>query len=103
METLGPLDEALGRIEKVENETSWEKKIDKAVWRGTPVFGPDWRPGLRLMLVEVGKGQEWADVEGWNAGQNNTLNIEDFCKYRYIIYTEVRSFHLLGTMLINTG
>lgn len=95
METLGPLDEAVHRIEKVESDTKWEKKIDKAVWRGTPWFGPDWRAGLRLMLVEVGRDQEWADVQDWNHGQNNTLSIEDFCKYKYIIYAEVSLFHVL--------
>lgn len=87
--SLGPLDEALVRIGEVEKDTEWENKIDKAVWRGTQWFGPDWRPGLRISLVEVGKGQEWADVEVWSEGQNNTLSIEDFCKYKYIIYAEV--------------
>lgn len=89
-ETLGPLDAALVKIEGLERETKWENKIDKAVWRGTPYLGPDWRPGLRLMLVEVGRSQEWADIQDWNYGNNNnTVSIEDFCKYRYIIYAEV--------------
>lgn len=91
IESLGPLDKAFARIEKYEENTKWEKKIDKAVWRGTPWFGPDWRAGLRLMLVEVAKGQEWADIEASNEGQNNTLPIEDFCKYKYIVYAEVSS------------
>src|SRR4051794_10872411 len=82
MESLGPLDEALIRVDQVEKYTPWDKKIDKAIWRGTLVFGPDWRPGLRLMLGEVAKEQEWADVGGSGQGQNNTLSIEEFCKYK---------------------
>jgi hypothetical protein len=89
LEPLGALDDAIERIDKVERGITWEKKIDKAIWRGTPWFGPDWRPGLRLMLLAVAEKQEWADVEGWGEGQNNTLSVEEFCKYRYIIYAEV--------------
>lgn len=89
LESLGPTDEALVRIERVEKEMTWEQKIGKAIWRGTAWFNPDWRAGLRPILVEVAKDKEWADVELWGQGQNNTLDVADFCKYKYIIYTEV--------------
>ena len=72
---------------------SWEKKVDKAIWRGTTVFNPDWSPRLRHLLVEVAKGKEWADVEGSGQGLNNTMKGEDFCKYAYIIYAEVGHLH----------
>ncbi len=50
---------------------------------------------LRPKLLEVTKGQAWADVENlvWyesGAKSRNALKIEEFCKYKYIIYTEVR-------------
>jgi hypothetical protein len=91
VEYLGPLDEALDKIERIEKGAPWEKKIKKAVWRGTTWFSPDWNPGLRPNLVEVAGGKEWADVELWGQGQeqNNTIPIEEFCRYRYIVYTEV--------------
>jgi hypothetical protein len=87
--SLGPLDDALQRISHVESSTRWKDKIDKAVWRGTPWFNPDWRMGLRPMLIEVAGGREWADVEQAGQGQNNSINADGFCKYKYIVYTEV--------------
>jgi hypothetical protein len=102
--SLGPLDQALLKIERVENSRSFKDKIDKAVWRGTPWFNPDWKMGLRPMLIEIANGREWADVEAWGLGQaqNNSISADGFCKYKYIIYTEVSflspsTFHSLIT------
>lgn len=88
---IGPLDEALTKIEKYENRVPWLDKIDTAIWRGTPWFNPGWSIGLRPKLVEITEGKGWADVQVWGQGQDpkNTLNIDEFCKYRYIIYAEV--------------
>lgn len=87
---IGPLDEALTKIEEIEQAISWTEKIDKAVWRGTAWFNPDWSPGLRPKLVSITEGKKWADVAIWSGeGDANTINITDFCKYKYIIYTEV--------------
>jgi hypothetical protein len=91
---IGTLDSALSRIATVESSIPWSKKIDKAVWRGTIWFNSVGNANLRPMLLEVTKGKEWADVEDltWftNADKaSNSLLIEDFCKYKYIIYTEV--------------
>jgi hypothetical protein len=43
--------------------------------------------------MEVTKGKEWADVEGLECFNNkekarNSMPIQDFCKYKHIIYTE---------------
>ena len=92
VEYVGPLDEAVTKIEHIEATTTWEQKINKAVWRGTEWFDPDWDMGLRPKLVKATEGKEWADVQLWGQGQeekNNTIAIEDFCKYKYIIYAEV--------------
>lgn len=93
---IGTIDQALKKIERVEKETPWEKKIDKAIWRGTVWFNPITNPELRKKLVEVAAKKEWADVESldWETGgekAKNVIRIEDFCKYKYIIYTEVRN------------
>lgn len=74
----------------MEQETPWESKIDKAVWRGTPWFNPDWSIGLRPKLINVTEGEDWADVE--YTEERNMINIEDFCKYKYIVYAEVWFF-----------
>jgi hypothetical protein len=91
LQYVGPLDEALCKITEYEKRVRWEDKMDIAIWRGTPWFNPDWSIGLRPKLVEVTKDKEWADVQLWGQGQDpaNTLNIDEFCKYRYIIYAEV--------------
>jgi hypothetical protein len=93
---IGTLDSALSRISFVEASTPWSKKIDKVVWRGTAWFNSVGNTNLRPKLLEVTKGKEWADVEDlkwYNNGEKarNSIDIEDFCKYKYIIYTEVFS------------
>ena len=97
---VGPLGEALTKIEKYENRVPWLDKIDTAIWRGTPWFNPGWSVGLRPKLVEITEGKGWADVQVWGQGQDpkNTLNIDEFCKYRYIIYAEVG--HCAGALII---
>ncbi|KAH8768815.1 glycosyl transferase family 90-domain-containing protein [Hyaloscypha finlandica] len=90
---IGTLDSALARISAVETSTPWSKKIDKVVWRGTTWFNSVGNTNLRPKLLQLTKGKEWADVEDlkwFNNGEKarNSLLIEDFCKYKYIIYTE---------------
>lgn len=97
LEYLGPLDDALARIDESERNVRWADKIDRAVWRGTPWFNPEWSAGLRPKLLEVTEGKDWADVQAWGQGRDpeNTLSIEEFCRYKYIIYAEVgRIFHV---------
>lgn len=58
---------------------------------------------MRKNLLEVAKGKEWADIYGVDGGAREAtdhvpgneaaavgdrLSIEDFCKYKYVIYTE---------------
>jgi hypothetical protein len=90
------MDQALSKIEKIEKEISWTEKIDKAVWRGTAWFNSVANRDLRPSLVLKSKGKEWADVEtlAWHNNAedaSNAIAIHDFCKYKYIIYTEVSS------------
>jgi len=89
MPTLGPMDEVLEKIEQVEKQLSWDIKIDKAIWRGSKTQNPDWSPRLRRHLLDMSKGQYWADVEATGRDSDNTLMGQDFCKYQFIIYAEV--------------
>lgn len=94
---IGTVDEALSKIAVVEKELGWHGKIEKAVWRGTVWFNSLGNTQLRPKLIEATKGRDWADVQDMKWVMNgvdaeNAISIEDFCKYKYIIYTEVRSF-----------
>jgi len=91
---IGSIDQALVRIKSIENDLPWEDKISKAVWRGNVHFNSVMNSDLRPKLMQITKGKSWADVEGLevkNQGMTagNSIDIHDFCKYKYIIYTEV--------------
>lgn len=63
-------------------------------------FSPIGNKDLRKALVRLAKGKEWADIEhvrddARNATtgevrEGNRIPIEEFCKYKYVIYTDVR-------------
>jgi hypothetical protein len=87
---IGSYAEAKEKIEGVDKPLSWEDKEGLAVWRGTV----HWNGELRGKLLEVAKGKPWSDVAelDW---KTNALKIEEFCKYKFLIYTEVcLSLHL---------
>lgn len=79
---IGALDEALDAIQEMEDDTLWEDKIDKAVWRGTG----------QTNLLRATHDKPWADVDvlhwGLSSVAENGMRIEEFCKYKYIIYAE---------------
>lgn len=78
--------------------SSFLAKIPKAIWRGTTWFNSIHNPRLRANLLAAAKDKPWADVEAlrWETGTNeqgertaaNSLPIEDFCRYRYVLHTE---------------
>ncbi|KAM3068494.1 hypothetical protein ACMFMG_009633 [Clarireedia jacksonii] len=93
MPFIGTMDQALSRIERIEEETLWADKSDKAVWRGTAWYNSVANRDLRPALVLKSKGKEWADVQTLEWHNNaedaaNAIAIQDFCKYKFIIYTE---------------
>ena len=90
--TLGTFDDIMSRIDIVERQTPWEKKIDKVIWRGTPWFNSLGHPALRQDLLKATRNREWADVASLNKSVDNALAIEGFCKYRYVVYTEGVTF-----------
>lgn len=84
-----------------ETKNPWLSKIDKLVWRGTTWFNPISNTDLRKSLLRATKDKEWADVKplkwsGKKAGEpqhsegetRDSLEMEEFCRYRYIAYTE---------------
>ncbi|KAK3492476.1 uncharacterized protein B0T23DRAFT_404542 [Neurospora hispaniola] len=86
----------------------WHSHKDaRAVWRGTTWFNSIHNPQLRYKLVSIAKGKPWADVQslewtttttttaagnGENQNATNSLAIEDFCKYKYVLHTEGISY-----------
>ena len=82
---IGALADARERIVAVDGPRSWSQKHDVAVWRGST----RWNTALRGKLLEVARGKPWSDVQelDWKV---NALAMEDFCAYKFLIYTEVR-------------
>lgn len=78
------MQEAREKIAWVDGPLSWAEKKDLAVWRGTK----SWNEALRGKLLEVAGGRPWSDVQelDW---KTNALEMEAFCKYKFLIYTEV--------------
>ncbi|GIJ85030.1 hypothetical protein Asppvi_003885 [Aspergillus pseudoviridinutans] len=90
---IGSMDRALTAVTEIEANWTFHTKIPQAVWRGTPWFNDVQNHDLRKRLIQVTTSKPWADVQAlkWETnGQTagNGLAIEDFCRYKYIIYTE---------------
>lgn len=100
--SMGRAAEAIAQIE-TKLHSKFASKIPKAVWRGTTWFNSVHNPRLRANLLAAAKDKPWADVEAlkWDgpAGggdskgsgdrtASNSIPIEDFCKYKYILHTE---------------
>jgi hypothetical protein len=92
LEYVGNLGEALSRIDALEANMTWEQKDQRVVWRGSPWYNPEWSGGLRHSLLSLTDDKPWADVQPTGAAglENNTLDITDFCRYKYLLYVEVR-------------
>lgn len=96
--SMGRAAEAIATLEAA--TSSFGAKIPKAVWRGTTWFNSVHNPRLRANLIGATKDKPWADVEAlkWDTVSTDTKNgertasnslmIEDFCKYKYVLYTE---------------
>ena len=69
-------------------EQPFEEKIPKAVWRGSTGVNHD----LRVALVDAAKGRPWADIKeiDWST-RKGVMQMQDFCKYQYVVQTEGKS------------
>lgn len=70
------------RRRAMSHDATVEGKIQKIVWRGNRKINPE----LRKSLIATGSGKDWADVDG------DWLDIDDFCRYLFGVYTEGHSW-----------
>lgn len=103
---VGVFARAAAAVDALEASLPFAKKDPRAVWRGTARFNGAHYPRLRQRLLKVAQGKDWADVQPLSRGQNvsadidpdvapggygsatNSLLVEDFCRYKYILHTE---------------
>ncbi|ROV95709.1 hypothetical protein VMCG_07585 [Cytospora schulzeri] len=97
---VGSMPRATAAIHEIETKLypTFASKIPKAIWRGTTWFNSIHNPRLRANLLAATKDKPWADVEAltWDGTKDakgertasNSLPIEDFCKYKYVLHTE---------------
>lgn len=98
---VGAFPRVAAAVDAVEASLPFSKKDPRAVWRGTARFNSPHNPHLRQRLLETTRGASWADVQAlaWHetpddadpdgyASANNSLMIEDFCRYKYVLHTE---------------
>jgi len=98
---VGAFPRVVAAVDAVEASLTFRKKDPRPVWRGTARFNSGHNPHLRQKLLEVTRGAAWADVQAlaWNDrpaeadpdgyhSANNSLMIEDFCRYKYVLHTE---------------
>lgn len=77
------------RIQEVEEEVPYSKKIRKIVWRGALAT----LPTVRGDLIAATRSKPWADVQAidWDdpdSVEDDVMAIEDHCKYLFVAYTE---------------
>lgn len=98
---VGSLARAAEAIDSLEAALPFSKKDPRVVWRGTSRYKSAHNPHLRVDLLRVTDGAEWADVEylEWEHREignttemeriaTNSLMIEEFCRYKYVLYTD---------------
>ncbi|OLN85992.1 O-glucosyltransferase rumi-like protein [Colletotrichum chlorophyti] len=90
---------AAAAIATLEASLPFEGKDPRAIWRGTTWFNnpASANPRSRQDLLLKTKGAAWADVQAltWTSNSQdagNVVAIEDFCRYKYVIYTEGVSY-----------
>ncbi|KAI1290534.1 glycosyl transferase family 90-domain-containing protein [Xylaria venustula] len=117
--TIGSMSRAATAISTLESSVTFTQKDPRVVWRGSARFNGAHNPTLRQDLLRVTAGASWADVqalesydvspdENMNRDSSAPLMIEDFCRYKYILYTDGitysgrLSFHQLCNSVILT-
>lgn len=90
---------AADAIKEIERTLPFLQKDSRPIWRGTRSYNSVYNPKLRDNLILATKGAGWADVQELEWGNNgtdarsnspatNSLSIEEFCKYKYLLHTE---------------
>jgi hypothetical protein len=65
-------------------------KIQKVFWRGVTWTNEE----LRGSLLQSAENKDWADVEvvDWKERTPNMMEMDDFCRYMFLVHTEGRSY-----------
>ncbi|SMY19542.1 unnamed protein product [Zymoseptoria tritici ST99CH_1A5] len=73
-------------------------KVQQAIWRGVRWTNPD----VRGPLLDSTVNKTWADVKevNWET-KENLMDMEDMCKFAYVIHTEGRSYSGRLQFLLN--
>ncbi|PPJ50178.1 hypothetical protein CBER1_05225 [Cercospora berteroae] len=80
------------------HDSSLEEKIPQVVWRGALWVNE----AVRKPLLQVTADKEWANVSSMDWGKPDTvIPMDEFCKFRYTINTEGRSWSARMTHLFN--
>src|SRR5690606_39026967 len=80
---IGAYAEAREKLHDLDSPLSWADKESKAIWRGSV----KWNKELRGKMMEIAKDKPWSDIAELDWA-TNALKIEEFCKYKFLIYTE---------------
>lgn len=85
MEGLGPYDGLVQQvIDAEESAYAWDRKLKKAVWRGSI-----WTAKiLRRALIDAAKGKSWSDVEAITDESDNHIHVVDQCEYMFNLHAE---------------
>lgn len=103
--SIGSMSRAAAAVDIIESQIPFSHKDRRLAWRGTLGWNSVHYPGLREDLLRTTHQADWADVQALhgygleathgdslsekeNSTANNALMIEDFCRYKYVLYTE---------------
>ncbi|EFE36936.1 DUF821 domain protein [Trichophyton benhamiae CBS 112371] len=89
---VGTMQEVQMGAEREEHTWSWSKKIPQLFWRGATMDLE-----VREKLIQVTRGQPWADVKPitWRDNesmQNDLKSMPEHCRFKYLAQTEGNSY-----------
>lgn len=96
---VGSFGQAAEAINSIETSLPFSKKDPRVVWRGSKRYKSAHHPHLREDLLRTTAESAWADVQTlkWQDVSDgnkteriatNSLRIEEFCRYKYVLYTD---------------
>ncbi|KAI0533182.1 glycosyl transferase family 90-domain-containing protein [Xylaria digitata] len=85
---IGSISRAGAAISQIEESLPFRQKDARVVWRGSARFNGAHNPTLRQDLLRATAGATWADVRALESYEGNATAIEDFCRYKYVLYTD---------------
>ncbi|KAF2967789.1 hypothetical protein GQX73_g5742 [Xylaria multiplex] len=85
---IGSISRAGAAISQIEASLAFAQKDARVVWRGSARFNGAHNPTLRQDLLRATAGAAWADVRALESYEGNATAVEDFCRYKYVLYTD---------------